>query len=311
VSIDLLRTPIDLGPKSNESAQEKAVSAILNALTAAKNPSLLIDAFVQRFGASSEANELMSKLNVPTFAAPMGKGVVDETHEMYVGVYSGNIGPFGVADIAKKSDLAITLGYCPADTNSGGFSRKYDENKVIHINPFDVVVNGQTYLDTYIKPLLQALIAALPTIPIHSVSKPQLPSPRDAVDIHSSQLTQSQLWPLIQSFLQPHDILVGETGTANFGIYDLKFPSHVRYASQIYYGSIGWATPATLGAEMARLEEGKSEGRTVLITGDGSLALTIQEIGTMIKADIKPIIIVLNNGGYTVERMIWGAREGI
>ena len=39
------------------------------------------------------------------------------------------------------------------------------------------------------------------------------------------------------------------------------------------------------------------------------MAMTIQEIGTMIKAGIKPILFVNNNDGYTVERMIWGARE--
>ena len=39
------------------------------------------------------------------------------------------------------------------------------------------------------------------------------------------------------------------------------------------------------------------------------MALTIQEIGTMIKADIAPIIFVINNEGYTVERLIWGAQQ--
>lgn len=81
----------------------------------------------------------------------------------------------------------------------------------------------------------------------------------------------------------------------------------------MYYGSIGYATPATLGAELARRElqseHGQSDGRTILITGDGSLAMTIQEIGTMVKQSIKPIIFIINNGGYTVERLIWGARQ--
>ena len=41
----------------------------------------------------------------------------------------------------------------------------------------------------------------------------------------------------------------------------------------------------------------------------GSMALTIQELGTMIKAGIAPIIFVINNEGYTVERLIWGAQQ--
>ena len=39
------------------------------------------------------------------------------------------------------------------------------------------------------------------------------------------------------------------------------------------------------------------------------MALTIQEIGTMIKAKCKAIVFVINNEGYTVERLIWGARQ--
>jgi hypothetical protein len=45
------------------------------------------------------------------------------------------------------------------------------------------------------------------------------------------------------------------------------------------------------------------------MTGDGSMALTIQEIGTMIKAKCKVIVFVINNDGYTVERLIWGAQQ--
>jgi pyruvate decarboxylase len=86
-----------------------------------------------------------------------------------------------------------------------------------------------------------------------------------------------------------------------------------RYINQIYYGSIGWATGALLGVEVSRVEVQKElnqpPGRTILITGEGSLALTMQEIGTVIKQELKPIIFIINNEGYTVERLIWGARQ--
>jgi len=105
---------------------------------------------------------------------------------------------------------------------------------------------------------------------------------------------------------------VSETGTSNAGICDITFPADIRLVTQIYYGSIGFATAATLGVDVARQEledGGNTAGRTILLTGDGSMALTIQEIGTMIKNKCKAIIFVLNNDGYTVERLIWGARQ--
>lgn len=47
----------------------------------------------------------------------------------------------------------------------------------------------------------------------------------------------------------------------------------------------------------------------MLVTGDGSLALTVQEVGTMVNAGLGIVVFVINNAGYTVERMIWGARQ--
>jgi pyruvate decarboxylase len=92
----------------------------------------------------------------------------------------------------------------------------------------------------------------------------------------------------------------------------VTFPADIRLVTQIYYGSIGYATAATLGVDVARREleqNGRKEGRTVLLTGDGSMALTIQEIGAMVKNGCKLVVFVLNNEGYTVERLIWGARQ--
>ncbi|KAF2194959.1 pyruvate decarboxylase [Zopfia rhizophila CBS 207.26] len=309
VSADLLNKPIDISPQIDTVAQEKAISAITSTLSSSKNPSILVDALIQRFGAVSQARKLVDKLRVPVFCANMGKGIVDETHDMYIGVYNGEIGTPGVAEACKASDLVILMGYLPADTNSGGFSRKLPPEKVIEINPFDVLVKGQRYPNTFIKPLLEKLVKTLPSAPIHQISKPQLPSPRQPRDLDVKHITQSWLWPQFEKWLRPGDVLVGETGTTVFGLCDIKFPENTRFQNQIYYGSIGYATAATLGVEIARREVNGDVGRTILITGDGSMAMTIQEVGTMIKAGIKPIIFVINNSGYTVERMIWGARQ--
>lgn len=309
VPADLLKSPIDIEPKVDEKSQERAVSAIFSALKEAKHPSILVDALVQRFNATQEATALVEKLKVPFFSANMGKGVVDETLENYIGVWSGEIGTPGVATAAKASDLIITLGYIPADTNSGGFTRDLKKNQTIHINPLNTVVKGQEYPNTYIKPLLEALIRVLPSEPIHKVPKAQLPPPRTPIDTDAKHITQSWLFPTFESFLNPNDVLLGETGTTMFGLFDINFPEKTHFITQIYYGSIGYATAATLGVDIAKKEMGL-KGRTILITGDGSMAMTIQEVGTMVKQGLNPIIFVINNEGYTVERMIWGAQQG-
>lgn len=163
------------------------------------------------------------------------------------------------------------------------------------------------------QPLLAALATALPLPAQHSIPKPQLPPPRTPLDAEAKHITQSWLWPTIQDFLKSGDIIISETGTSNFGIGDTTFPKDVTLVTQIYYGSIGFATAATLGVDVARREleaaNKRNKGRTILLTGDGSMALTIQEVGTMIKSQCKAVLFVINNEGYTIERLIWGARQ--
>ncbi|KAF2449792.1 pyruvate decarboxylase [Karstenula rhodostoma CBS 690.94] len=313
VDAGLLDRPIDLGPSVHEGNQGEAVEAITQAFAEAKHPVLLVDILTRRFGAVEQTRQLARKLGVPVFASNMGKGIVDETEEMYAGVWMGAVCGPGVLDEVKKSDLVVTLGYLPADTNSGGFSRKLDEATTIRIDPHEAIVRGKKYSDIAMKPLLESLLKALPEKPQHTIVKPQLPAPRVPNDKDKKNLTQSYIWDRISTYLSAGDILLGETGTANFGIYDIAFPPSLHYEAQIYYGSIGWAAAATFGADIAHRELlstcSKSKGRTVLFTGDGSLALTIQEIGSMVKHKSTCVIFVINNEGYTVERMIWGARQ--
>jgi indolepyruvate decarboxylase len=125
-----------------------------------------------------------------------------------------------------------------------------------------------------------------------------------AVRIDDGKLRQAQLWAAIEEFLQPGDIIVAEQGTAFFGAQELRLPSGTTFIGQPLWGSIGYTLPAALGAQLAAPER-----RTVLLIGDGSAQLTAQEIGTMLREGCNSIIVVINNGGYTVERAIHGPTQ--
>jgi pyruvate decarboxylase len=80
--------------------------------------------------------------------------------------------------------------------------------------------------------------------------------------------------------------VVTETGTANFGIWETKFPRGVTGINQILWGSIGWSVGAAQGAALAAKDAGVDR-RTVLFVGDGSFQLTAQEVTTMIRHNLK------------------------
>lgn len=105
----------------------------------------------------------------------------------------------------------------------------------------------------------------------------------------SETITQAWFWPRVGEFLKEKDIIITETGTSNFGIWETKFPKGVTAISQVLWGSIGYSVGSTQGAALAARDDG-SDRRTVLFVGDGSVQLTAQEISTMIRLGLKPIM---------------------
>jgi indolepyruvate decarboxylase len=99
--------------------------------------------------------------------------------------------------------------------------------------------------------------------------------------------------------LKPADQIVIENGSSSSGIVPLRLPDGAKMHSQTLCGSIGWATGAMLGIALA-----DPSRRTVLFTGEGSHQMTAAEIGTMGRNGLKPVIFVLNNAGYMVERVL-------
>lgn len=104
--------------------------------------------------------------------------------------------------------------------------------------------------------------------------------------------------------MRPGDILLAEQGSACFGAASLSLPQGCRFIVQSLWGSIGYTLPAAFGAQTA-----EPERRVVLLIGDGSAQLTVQELGSMLRDGLKPVIFLLNNDGYTIERAIHGPNQ--
>lgn len=105
----------------------------------------------------------------------------------------------------------------------------------------------------------------------------------------SQAITQAWFWPQVGRFLREKDVVVTETGTSNFGIWDTHFPTGVTALSQTLWGSIGWSVGACQGAALA-VRDSEVDCRTILFVGDGSFQLTAQEVSTMIRLGLRPMM---------------------
>ncbi|VEA72092.1 Alpha-keto-acid decarboxylase [Serratia rubidaea] len=123
----------------------------------------------------------------------------------------------------------------------------------------------------------------------------QLAAPGDA------PLDQAYFWQRMSRFIREDDVLVVENGTSGAAVGGMRMPDGVKVVNQPIWGSIGYTLPALLGTLMAAPQR-----RHMLFIGDGSFQLTAQEVSTLLRYEQKPIIFLINNDGYTIERYILG-----
>ncbi|KAH6955029.1 hypothetical protein HG530_015794 [Fusarium avenaceum] len=302
-----LDTPIDLSePKNDPGNEDFVVEEILKAMYAAKRPVILVDSCAIRHRVVDEVHQLVDKLDLPVFVTPMGKGAVNEDHPNYGGVFAGDGShPARAQTIVEESDLLLTIGALKSDFNTTGFSYRTSQINSVDFHSTHCKVRYSTYPNIAMRGVLRKIIAKVDP---KSMPAPSIPEVRNELEKNtddSEVITQAWLWPRVGEYLIPNDIVVTETGTANFGIWDTKFPRNVTALSQVLWGSIGWSVGACQGAALAARDAGK-EGRTILFVGDGSFQLTAQELSTMIRHKLKPTIFVICNDGFTIERFIHG-----
>lgn len=285
-----LKTPIDLSrPPNDPEKEDYVVEVVLRYLKNAKKPVILVDACAIRHRVLEEVQDLIAASGLPTFVAPMGKGAVDETQPNFGGVYAGDGSNPGVREVVESSDLILSIGAIKSDFNTAGFTYRIGQLNTIDFHSTFVRVRYSEYPNINMKGVLRKVIqkmgklTAEPTPPISN----RVPS--EERDSSHTIITHDWLWPTVGQWLQEEDIIITETGTANFGVWHTRFPKGVTAISQVLWGSIGYSVGACQGAALAVEDQGRDR-RTILFVGDGSLQFTVQEISTMLRRGLTPIM---------------------
>jgi len=228
----------------------------------------------------------------------MAKGDFPESDPRFAGLYAGPASAKRARLAVEDTDVLITAGVTLADTVTGGGTPQLPVTR-IELDPDRARIGDAVYPGLGLRQSLAALAAVVRPLPSRA-DLAGLPAteaaPRTA---RHERLTQRGLWPSLQDFLRPGDLLIADQGTAFYGAAGLTLPDGAQLAGQPLWASTGWSVSAALGASLAAPDR-----RVVLVTGDGALQQTAAELGTLLSQGLAPVIIVLNNGGYTTERVM-------
>lgn len=273
-----------------------AVDAVALALEQAKSACVLPGVLVKRTGLKAQLQALLDRSGLPFATMFMDKSVLDEQQPGYVGMYDGAIMTPAVREFVEGCDQVLAIGTLMSDFNTGAFTSRLDPKRTIIIGHHRTRVGARTFASVEMGDLLTALTTRLTTRPW-----PRMTTTFDSITASepAAALDAKALYPRWAQFLRPDDILIAETGTASMGMGFAKMPRGASFHNQTLWGSIGWATPASFGAAVAAPDR-----RTILITGEGSHQLTAQEISQFGRRGLKPVVFVLNNSGYLIERLL-------
>lgn len=283
-------------PISDKEILEKVVSLIIDKLTQSNNICVLPGILSTRLGLSDNVQAFIDKTGLPYATMFMDKSILNESNTQYVGMYDGQLMTPDVREFVENSEYVLGIGAMMTDFNTGSFTANIKPEQFINIMPKYVEIDSVIYSSVYMEDILSELTKRLPNKTYHQIKVKGL---GEAILSDNGKVTAQYLYPRLEKFFRPNDIIIAETGTSSMGLGFTLLPEGAQFHNQTLWGSIGWATPASFGAALAAPDK-----RVILITGEGSHQLTVQEISQFVRFRLKPIILVLNNDGYLIERLL-------
>ena len=313
--------PHHRAPEYHERSEPRSLRAALAEaeamINAARQPVILADVEVHRFGLQDQVLELVEQANIPVAATVLGKSVIGEQHPLYLGIYEGAMGREDVRQYVESSDCVILLGAFMTDINLGVYTARLDPARSIYATSERLSIGYHNYEGVRFKDFVRGLLG----LRLRRRAPGKIPHPvppngsgngaspalrgRSSKGLDSgpgngsaaAQLRVSQVFERLNRFVSENTVVVADVGDAMFGATDLFIRGRTEFIAPAYYTSMGFAVPACIGAQLANRKL-----RPLVLVGDGAFQMTGMELATVARYDLNPVVVVLNNRGYGTER---------
>ena len=283
---------------SDKDALEAALVAAFERLQAAQKPVLIVGIEVHRFGLQKLVIELAEKFQIPMCATLLGKSVVSEKHPLYLGIYEGAMGRQAITEYVETSDCVVLLGAFMTDINLGIFTAHLEPSRCISATSEKLRIGHHHFHDV----LFPDFVQGLTQLELKPKKKTPLPKREAAPATKRSAnepVTSASLFEHINDILDDNMVVIADVGDSLFASSELTIHKQTEFISPAYYASMGFAIPASVGVQAAN-----KKLRPIVLVGDGAFQMTCLELSTSIRMGFNPLVIVLNNKGYTTERFL-------
>ncbi|MBT7952406.1 MAG: alpha-keto acid decarboxylase family protein [Gammaproteobacteria bacterium] len=286
----------------DDAALNDALQFIVKRIKKSKRTVILPGHEIHRAELQNKLIELLDKTGIHVGSMFIGKADYLEHLPCCIGAYQGAGSPKEVKEFVEEAETVVFLGTVPSDFNLGGFTAKLTEQQKIVIWNDKVKCDDISFENIPITTLLNKLVDELPDGEPDANAPVQQFSHRTAAEYIADAdavMTNKRFYDRMAGFFKKDDIVLADAGCAINSTH-MQLPEGVDYVASCYWASIGMGFGATLGACMAANEN----QRVIALEGDGSFQMTAQELSTIARYGKSAIVFVVNNKGYTAERLI-------
>jgi TPP-dependent 2-oxoacid decarboxylase len=295
---------------------KEAISEATTLINSSSQPVIIAGVEIHRFTLQDKLLQIINKTNIPFVSTVLSKSVISEDHPSYLGVYEGAMGYQSVREYVESSDCLILLGALMTDINFGISPTPIEQSRSIYVTSEKLSIKDHNFenipLQDFLTYLTEAPLARRNFVNIgkqddmksyyHNRNDNNNNRYANIYNKHFSakrnqRITVQRLFERLNLSITDNTIVIADVGDSLFGALDLTIHGQTDFLSPAYYLSMGFAVPAAMGAQLAN-----PKLRPIVIVGDGAFQMTGMEVSTIVRFDLNPIIIVLNNKGYGTER---------
>ncbi|SDC79004.1 acetolactate synthase catalytic subunit [Belnapia rosea] len=303
-------------------ADPSAIAAAAEALAAARHPLVVAGGGIHLSDASAELAALQEAAHLPVATTVMGKGAVDETHPLTLGIIGYVMGQgartTALRPMVERADLVLLIGNRTNQNGTDSWKLFAPGTRFIHLD-MDPMEVGRNYeamrLVGDAKLTLAALTAELTRrdLSARAAARPAIEAEmaeaiadwrRTIADVTTRDAPlcrPERLMAELDRLIGPEDIVVADASYSSIWIANYltaRRPGQ-RFLTPRGIAGLGWGLPMAIGARIA-LEESAPGARVICLCGDGGFAHSWAELETLRRMELPVVTLVLNNGilGY-------------
>jgi indolepyruvate decarboxylase len=306
------KTPLRAARQASDpQALANAVDQAWTQITAAKKPMIFAGVEILRHGLSNLLDELIKASGFLYTITSLGKTVLDEKGDKFVGTYSDAASIQSVRDLVTEADCFLTLGTIITDDYLWFIENKFAD--MVLATTEQVRVGYFTYQGITLADFMAALVKrfkqAKGTYPLAVKAPPQPRYPEPWLsnsdpqwDKQPSVITFNRFFQHATKFLQ--DQKLWDQTVITLGVSSSLYVATNAYGmaknsfiSSAAWQCIGFETGAAAGAQLG------SGKRAWAIAGDGGFMMVCQSLSTLARNQLNAVIFVMSNAVYAIEQV--------